>query len=554
MNSATTPVKIIGADSNIIIKSVIITPGHKTDYLISVVNREDTLNNQYTPDNILIDNCRLTNILHNEAQCIQLTRSNTPSVYSKNITISGCQLSASRKGIYLQYSGGVNIYNNIFNISQPGDLILSYAIHGNSINKASDTINIAANIFNTLSSSHISAGSYGLTAVHCGSKGVYNIFNNMFCGFNAKFSGAGNVMVAIRCLSTSVTANIYYNTILMDSLGVSHPGEMLYTGLYLTSGICNLYNNIFISKESVNKSYCIYKGTSGTLNSNYNNLFHISASGFAGFWKDTSLSSFEDWKSYSSKDQNSISKLINFENSHNLHLDTAFYNDHTLIGTPVTFIKEDFDGDIRNENYPYIGCDEAAGHPLPVEMSGFYGSVKNCFVELSWNTATEINTLKFILYRKKVSASDKTSAWINIGEVPAYGDSFSPKTYSFRDKVSISGLYSYRLSSVDVDGTTRICGEIKLFIETPGSFALLQNYPNPFNGFTKIEFRIPITARCSLELYGLLGNKIKNLFNEVKEAGTHSYTAELDGIASGVYFYRLTAGKYSSVKKLLILK
>ncbi len=91
-------------------------------------------------------------------------------------------------------------------------------------------------------------------------------------------------------------------------------------------------------------------------------------------------------------------------------------------------------------------------------------------------------------------------------------------------------------------------------------FSLEQNYPNPFNPTTKIKFTIPALGNAykapivSIKIYDVLGNEITVLVNERKTTGT--YELEFDGskLASGLYLYRLTAGDFSSTKKMMLLK
>lgn len=87
-------------------------------------------------------------------------------------------------------------------------------------------------------------------------------------------------------------------------------------------------------------------------------------------------------------------------------------------------------------------------------------------------------------------------------------------------------------------------------------YKLFQNYPNPFNPSTKISYSLKNKAFVSLKLYNSLGKEIANIINEEKEAGI--YELELDanqfGLSSGVYFYKLTANEFISVKKMIYLK
>jgi len=88
----------------------------------------------------------------------------------------------------------------------------------------------------------------------------------------------------------------------------------------------------------------------------------------------------------------------------------------------------------------------------------------------------------------------------------------------------------------------------------PTWFELSQNFPNPFNPTTQITYALPSKARVSLEVYNALGEKVATLYSGVQDAGQHEVTFSGDRLASGVYFYRMTAGNFSSVRKMLLLK
>jgi Secretion system C-terminal sorting domain len=87
-----------------------------------------------------------------------------------------------------------------------------------------------------------------------------------------------------------------------------------------------------------------------------------------------------------------------------------------------------------------------------------------------------------------------------------------------------------------------------------GNFNLEQNYPNPFNPSTKINYTIPQQSFVSLKVYDILGNEVATLMNGDKSAGTYQVNFNAADLPSGIYFYRLTAGNYTSVKKMTLLK
>jgi hypothetical protein len=89
----------------------------------------------------------------------------------------------------------------------------------------------------------------------------------------------------------------------------------------------------------------------------------------------------------------------------------------------------------------------------------------------------------------------------------------------------------------------------------PKNFALMQNYPNPFNPSTTIAFDLPVQSQVTLKLYDLLGREVAVLFqNQIMQAGSHSTQWNASAQPSGVYFVRLTAGNFSAMRKLILLK
>jgi len=85
-------------------------------------------------------------------------------------------------------------------------------------------------------------------------------------------------------------------------------------------------------------------------------------------------------------------------------------------------------------------------------------------------------------------------------------------------------------------------------------FSLLQIYPNPFNSSTTISYQLPITTKVTIEIYNILGRKVKTLVNKRENAGTYSVSFDCSNLPSGVYFCRFHAGSYYDTKKLLLLK
>jgi len=85
-------------------------------------------------------------------------------------------------------------------------------------------------------------------------------------------------------------------------------------------------------------------------------------------------------------------------------------------------------------------------------------------------------------------------------------------------------------------------------------YALQQNYPNPFNPSTTIKFSIPSQSFTTLKVYDVLGNEIVGLVNEQLPAGNYKFSFVADNLPSGIYFYRITSGSFTAVKKMTLLR
>jgi flagellar hook assembly protein FlgD len=106
------------------------------------------------------------------------------------------------------------------------------------------------------------------------------------------------------------------------------------------------------------------------------------------------------------------------------------------------------------------------------------------------------------------------------------------------------------LTDVDEQGSTD---------HLPYRFELAQNYPNPFNPVTTIEYSIPTRSEVTIEVFNVLGQKVRTLVNETKSAGT--YRVEWNGVddaggpvSTGVYLYRFSAGDIVQTKKMRLIK
>lgn len=135
-----------------------------------------------------------------------------------------------------------------------------------------------------------------------------------------------------------------------------------------------------------------------------------------------------------------------------------------------------------------------------------------------------------------------TPAGVSEGRAPIHlseggNSAYLPVTYYFDDLRIVEG-------TVDVESE----------IQKPTAYELSQNYPNPFNPETTIEFTLPVSSKVRLALYDILGREVKIMASGNFNAGRHQIKLNASNLASGVYFYKLEANDFISVKKLVLMK
>jgi hypothetical protein len=86
------------------------------------------------------------------------------------------------------------------------------------------------------------------------------------------------------------------------------------------------------------------------------------------------------------------------------------------------------------------------------------------------------------------------------------------------------------------------------------SFILYQNYPNPFNPTTVIQYQLPKSSFVELKIFDLLGREISTLVREEQTSGVHEVEFNGESLPSGFYIYKLQAGEYTEIKKMVLLK
>ncbi len=124
-------------------------------------------------------------------------------------------------------------------------------------------------------------------------------------------------------------------------------------------------------------------------------------------------------------------------------------------------------------------------------------------------------------------------------------------TYYFRVCASNSSSTSPYSNTITV--TTNVTGVDDL-LNLPTRFDLSQNYPNPFNPTTTIKYQIPEETFVGIKVYNLLGSEVTTLVNEMRTVGTYEVKFNASQLTSGIYIYKIHAGQFSQMKKMVLVK
>ncbi len=141
---------------------------------------------------------------------------------------------------------------------------------------------------------------------------------------------------------------------------------------------------------------------------------------------------------------------------------------------------------------------------------------------------------------------------------------FDSTTRTFSGTIASSTSLNIKVNAIDTSGAIASCTFTLNIVQqiglnpvnelVPDEFRLLQNYPNPFNPITSIEFDIPQQSQTMLKVYDATGKEAVTLLNEILKPGSYKIYFNAVMLCSGVYFYKLEAGKYFQTRKMILIK
>jgi subtilisin-like proprotein convertase family protein len=159
---------------------------------------------------------------------------------------------------------------------------------------------------------------------------------------------------------------------------------------------------------------------------------------------------------------------------------------------------------------------------------------------------------------------DSAAALISTGTAPFTGTFRGENPLQVFIGQNVHGNWILKVSdnaNIDTGHVEKYCLQIQYVSligiaenNIPRYFELKQNYPNPFNPVTKIKYSIPKQAYVLLTVYDILGREVSRSIDGIKPAGNYELTFDGTNLASGVYFYRITAGDFTDIKKMVLIK
>ncbi|MBD3289093.1 T9SS type A sorting domain-containing protein [candidate division KSB1 bacterium] len=191
--------------------------------------------------------------------------------------------------------------------------------------------------------------------------------------------------------------------------------------------------------------------------------------------------------------------------------------------------------------------------PPFIELTNFYAErITKGHIAIYWETGYELQNFGFNIYRSRKSSDN----FIKINEDVITGE----KSYSFVDETVTAGeTFYYQLEEICKNGDKKTHPAITVEMPMPENFNLFPNYPNPFNTITLVRYQLPAASQVTIDVYNVLGRRIRTLVDEVKEAGFYTVTwdgLDSDGfpVVSGLYFYRMHAGSFKTTRKMTVVR
>jgi parallel beta-helix repeat protein len=195
------------------------------------------------------------------------------------------------------------------------------------------------------------------------------------------------------------------------------------------------------------------------------------------------------------------------------------------------------------------------GLVIPVELTDFRAAARDRRVEISWSTASEINSDRFEIERAE-GVNPASGAFATIATEKAAGKSSYPRHYGpvVDNNVELNHTYVYRLRVFDKDGNSRISGQAVAVLSGSQVIWLGEAVPNPAASSAEVSYSLPATGDIELALFDMAGRKVMTIASGQAAAGSHDISLDVSGLASGVYTLMLTSGSERVTRQINVIK
>jgi len=457
-----------------------------------------------------------------------------------NPTLENCYLYKCRRGANLS-SANPTIANN--KIERSYEYGITMTLGSSPLIQYNELVN--NNTQNTSPKNQISIGTQGINSPTI----KYNIIHG---GWNNK---TGGISISALFAGSGSTSEVAFNQIYDNSYGIALAGGMI---------TCYIHHNL-IYNNKINPDP-MTTGSGINVSGNAENIPIIAHNEIYGNWWGITIQNGSTIQAGPQPDIGNLTNISTDDDGYNM-----IYNN--VQGTNIYDLFNNCSNDIYAQNNDWRVYDSVAvdGHivhktddPLrgnvffmpfsqfiPVELGTFNLIIADNSVLVEWSTASEKNNSGFLLERRGFKALE----WSKVANITGKGTSTEPSYYSFTDFPLLNGLYEYRLTQIDFNGSSKIVAEKYIeFNSFAKSFELMQNFPNPFNPATVISYSLATDSKVNLTVYDVIGNEIAILVNQEQKSGYYSIPFSGVNLVSGVYFYKLETDKFSSIKKLILMK
>ncbi len=493
-----------------------------------------------------LSNNTISNLINYSPQTNGVTGPN-----SINISVMGIHMATT--GVNSVCSG-----NTVYNLLNTNPFAVNTCVAGINIRNAVDAV-VSNNIVSGLSTASVSTGAPGASSTIYGialSSGSCRLYNNMI---SLGLDSLGNSITTTPTISgihkaSNAALGCYFNTVRISGAGVGTGSGASYAFRRAAASNDTVMNNIFENSRTNNSSggahYAFHAINGTTLVSDYN-IFHSDASSLG----DTLISvggipyqSIPSWTTVSSSDAHSKDTLVTFVGFSNLHLSSSMFGSMTFKGIPVNNISSDIDGQVRTVT-PYIGADEIATSPLPVEWIQVRATVIDKNVSLDWSVASELNNNGFLIER---SVNGKEFNAVSF--VKSNGNTNVKRSYKMVDqnpfkKEAVDVLY-YRIKQTDFNGDYSYSKVMPVALEQKASSAYVA-YPNPFNNHLYLTLEVTSQMEGNIELVDITGKTVfTKSFTTEKGYNTIDMNTPHE-LNPGIYFAKIKINNTISVLKLI---